>query len=140
MVCPVGSYLATANTTTCTDAGAGYWATGGVVNYGSTSIKNACATGLTTVGYGHGADEASDCGRKLHLGDFILYTKTTKPTLPAINVRVENDSTTHYIGVSDTDHTLTPIHVTQGETQYTAFDDSILHGERDIETNTRITQ
>ena len=140
MVCPVGSYLATANTTTCTDAGAGYWATGGVVNYGSTSIKNACATGLTTVGYGHGADEASDCGRKLHLGDFILYTKTTKPTLPAINVRVENDSTTHYVGVSDTDHTLTPIHVTQGETQYTAFDDSILYGERDLETNTRITQ
>lgn len=140
LVCPVGSYLATANATTCTDAGVGYWATGGAVNYGSTSIKNACATGLTTVGYGHGADEASDCGRKLHLGDFILYTKTTKPTLPAINIRVENDATTHYIGVSDTDHTVTPIHVTQGETQYTAYDDSVLYGERDLETNTRITQ
>lgn len=140
MVCPVGSYLATINATTCTDAGVGHWATGGVVNYGSTSINNACATGLTTVGYGHGADESSDCGRKLHLGDFILYTKTTKPTLPAINIRVENDTTTHYIGVSSTDHNITPIHVTQGETQYTAFDDSILYGERDIDTNTRITQ
>ena len=140
LLCPVGSYLGTANATTCTDAGVGYWATGGAVNYGSTSTRTQCATGLTTVGYGHGADEASDCGRKLHLGDFILYTKTTKPTAPAINVQVENDATTHYIGVSDTDQTLTPIHVNQGNIQYTAFDDSILYGERDLETNTRITQ
>ena len=140
LLCPEGSYLGTVNATTCTDAGAGYWATGGAVNYGSTSVRNACASGLTTVGYGHGADEASDCGRKLHLGNFILYTKTTKPTIPAINVRVENDVTTHYIGVSNTDHTLTPIHVNQGNIQYTAFDDSILYGERDLETNTRITQ
>ena len=140
LICPEGSYLATANTTICTDAGIGFWATGGAVNYGSTSVKNTCPSGLTTVGYGHGADEASDCGHKLHLGNLILYTKTTKPTSPAINIRVENDSTTHYIGVSDTDHTITPIHVTQGETQYTAFDDSILYGERDLETNTRITQ
>ena len=140
IICPEGTYLATANGTTCTDAGAGYWATGGAVNYGSTSVRNACASGLTTVGYGHGADEASDCGRKLHIGNYVLYTKTTKPTAPAINVRVENDVTTHYIGVSNTDHTLTPIHVNQGNIQYTAFDDSILYGERDLETNTRITQ
>ena len=139
LVCPVGSYLATANDVTCTDAGAGYWATGGVVSYGSTSTRTACASGLTTVGYGHGADESADCGRKLHIGNYILYAKTTKPTTPAINIQPENDSV-YYVGVSDTNHSLTPVHVTQGNTQYTAFDDSILYGERDFETNTRITQ
>ena len=137
--CGAGTYLATANNATCTDVGAGYWAAGGVVNYGSTSARTACASGLTTVGYGHGANEAADCGRILHIGNYVLYAKTTKPTTPAINIQPENDSV-YYVGVSDTDHTLTPVHVTQGNTQYTAFDDSILHGERDIETNTRIAQ
>jgi hypothetical protein len=137
--CGAGTYLATANGTTCTDVGAGYWAAGGVVNYGSTSTRTACATGLTTVGYGHGADELADCGRKLHVGNYVLYSKTVKPTTPAINIQPANDSV-YYVGVSDTDHTLTPVHITQGNLQYTAFDDSILYGERDFETNTRITQ
>lgn len=139
IICPEGSYMATANGATCTDAGVGYWATGGAVNYGSTSIKTACATGLTTIGYGHGADELSDCGRKLHIGDKILYAKSTKPTTPAINIQPVGGST-YYIGVSNTNHNLTPVHVTQGNTQYTAYDDSILYGERDFDTNTRITQ
>lgn len=140
IVCPEGTYLATANGTTCTDAGVGYWATGGAVNYGSTSNKTACASGLTTVGYGHGADELADCGRILHLGNYVLYSKTTKPTIPAINIRPENENTVYYVGASDTDHTLTPVHISQGHQQYTAFDDSILYGERDFETNTRIQQ
>jgi hypothetical protein len=140
IICPEGSYLATVNGTTCIDAGVGFWATGGAVNYGETSTKNTCPDGLTTVGYGHGADELADCGRKLHIGNYVLYTKTTKPTTPAINIRPANDSSVYYVGVSNTEHTLTPVHITSGNTQYTAFDDSILHGERDFQTNTRITQ
>lgn len=131
--------MGTINGTTCTDAGVGFWATGGAVNYGSTSSRTACAAGLTTVGYGHGADELADCGRKLHIGDYILYSKTAKPTTPALNIQPDN-SRVYYIGVSNTNHTLTPVHVTHGELQYTAFDDSILYGERDFITNTRITQ
>lgn len=139
IACPAGAYLATANAATCTDAGVGFWATGGTVNYGSTSTRTQCASGLTTVGYGHGADELADCGRKLHIGNYIIYAKSAKPTTPAINIRPANDST-YYVAVSNTNHTLTPLHVTQGESQYTAFDDSILYGERDFTTNTRITQ
>ena len=139
IVCPSGTYMATTNGTTCTDAGVGFWATGGTVNYGSTSTRTQCASGLTTVGYGHGADELADCGRKLHIGNYIIYAKSAKPTTPAINIRPANDST-YYVAVSNTNHTLTPLHVTQGESQYTAFDDSILYGERDFTTNTRITQ
>ena len=130
VLCPGGEYRENG---VCVAVGAGYWSTD------NSDVRTKCATGLTTVGYGHGADEASDCGRKLHMGNYILYTKTTKPTTPAINIQPVGGSV-YYIGVSDTDHTLTPIHVTQGNTQYTAFDDSILHGERDLETNTRITQ
>ena len=139
LICPEGTYLATVHGTTCTDAGVGFWATGGAVNYGSTSSPIACASGLTTVGYGHGADELADCGRKLHIGNYILYTKTTKPTTPAINIRPDNGPT-HYIGVSPTNHALTPVHISTSNQQYTAFDDGILYGERDFNTNTRITQ
>ena len=140
LVCPAGSYIATANDATCTDAGAGYWAPGGAVNYGSTSTHTQCASGLTTVGYGHGADEVGDCGRKLHINNYILYSKTMKPSTPAINIQPVGDNTVFYIGVSSTDQTLTPLHVTQGNTQYTAYDDSILYGERNFQTNARITQ
>jgi len=138
--CPAGSYIATANDASCTDAGAGYWAPGGVVNYGSTSTHTQCTTGLTTVGYGHGANEVGDCGRKLHIGNYVLYSKTTKPSEPAINIQPVGGNTVFYVGASDSDQTLTTLHVTQGNTQYTMYDDSILHGERDFETNTRIQQ
>ena len=140
IICPAGSYIATANDASCTDAGAGYWAPGGVVNYGSTSTHTQCTTGLTTVGYGHGANEVGDCGRKLHIGNYVLYSKTTKPSEPAINIQPVGGNTVFYVGASDSDQTLTTLHVTQGNTQYTMYDDSILHGERDFETNTRITQ
>jgi hypothetical protein len=140
IICPAGSYMDIANGNSCSDAGVGYWATGGAVNYGSTSSRNQCASGLTTVGYGHGADELSDCGRKLHINGYTIYAKTTKQTEHAINIQPEDDSAIYYISVSDSDHTLTPLHINQGNSQYTAFDDSILYGERDFETNTRINQ
>ena len=117
----------------CVAVSAGYWSAP------DSDTRTQCAAGLTTVGYGHGADESADCGRKLHVGNYVLYAKTTKPTTPTINIQPENDSV-YYVGVSSTDHTLTPVHITQGNTQYTAFDDSILYGERDLETNARITQ
>ena len=138
--CPVGAYIATATASTCTDAGVGYWAAGGMVNYGSTSTHTQCAAGLTTIGYGHGADELADCGRKLHIDNHVIYAKTTKPTTHTINIQPVGSDTVFYIGVSDSNQNLTPLHVTQGDTQYTAFDDSILYGERDFETGARIIQ
>jgi len=117
----------------CVPVGAGYWSAD------NSDIRTQCVAGLTTVGYGHGADDVSDCGRKLHLGNYVLYTKTTKPTTPAINIQPAGESV-YYIGVSNTNHELSPVHITQGNIQYTAFDDSILYGERDLETNERIIQ
>lgn len=135
--CAGGTYLAVANDSACTDAGAGYWSVGGTVNYGSTLPRNACSTGLTTVGYGHGADELSDCGRILHVGDYILYSKTVKPTTPALNIQVDNGAT-YYLGAGTTNHSLSTLHLSHENQQYTIFDDSLLFGERDFLTNTRV--
>ena len=70
--CPGGYYLAAANDATCSEVSPGYWAAAKVVNYGGTSTRTECASGLKTIGYGAGADEAADCGRVLHFGDDTL--------------------------------------------------------------------
>ncbi len=141
-----GTFIAGPDTNTnifsgrCIDAGAGYWSAGGITNYGGALIaRNACPAGTYTVGYGHGADEANDCGRILHLGDSVIYTRKNKPTTPALNIRMENGDM-YYIGLSTTDHTVSRLHFQTGDTKYTAFDDSLFYGERDYDTGEKITQ
>ena len=123
----------------CFDVGSGYYAGASTVNYGSAGTRNACPAGTFTVGYGHGADEANDCGRILHLGDSVIYTRRNKPTTPALNIRMENGDM-YYIGLSTTDHEVSRLHFQTGETKYTAFDDSLFYGERDYDTGEKITQ
>ena len=123
----------------CFDVGSGYYAGASTVNYGSAGTRNACPAGTFTVGYGHGADEANDCGRILHLGDSVIYTRRNKPTTPALNIRMDNGDM-YYIGLSTTDHTVSRLHFQTGETKYTAFDDSLYYGERDYDTGEKITQ
>ncbi len=123
----------------CIDVEPGYWAPETVLGYGETSNRNECPLGTTTVGYGHGADEASDCARELYIAGHVLYAKTTKPTTPAIHV-LNHDGGHFYIGASSTDHTLSKLHLSDGIQQYTAYDDSLLFGERDFTTGQRIVQ
>ena len=127
--CGVGTYLATANDATCTDAGAGYWSVGGAVNYGSTGTRTQCASGLTTIGYGHGADEAGDCGHILNIGGTTIYTRSAKTTTPSLNFRT-SDNELFYISFSASDNTLSSLHVGDGTNEYTAYDDSLFYGER----------
>ena len=140
-----GTFIAGPDTNTiiagqCGNVGVGYWSAGGITNYGGTPIaRNACPAGTYTVGYGHGADEANDCGRILHLGDSVIYTRKNKPTTPALNIRMDNGDM-YYIGLSTTDHTVSRLHFQTGETKYTAFDDSLFYGERDYDTGEQITQ
>jgi len=129
ILCPEGSYLATVNDTACTNVGAGYWGTGGAVNYGSTSTRNRCGTGLATIGYGHGADEAADCGRQLVLGGYTFYTRSARDTTPSLGFKT-SDNLLFYLSVSDSDHTLSPLHLDSGVQQYTVYDDSLLYNER----------
>jgi hypothetical protein len=127
--CGVGTYVASANDATCTNVGAGYWSAGGLVNYGSTSTKTACASGLTTIGYGHGADEASDCGHVLHIGSYLLYTSSQKKTTHALNFRTSNNEM-FYLNCTTDNSELSPLHFNYGGVEYTAYDDSLINNER----------
>ena len=134
-----GSFTAGPDASLCVDVGVGYYAGASTTNYGSIGTRTACPAGTFTVGYGHGADEANDCGRILHLGDSVIYTRRNKPTTPALNIRMENGDM-YYIGLSTTDHTVSRLHFQTGDTKYTAFDDSLFYGERDYDTGEKITQ
>ena len=123
----------------CVDAGAGYYSTGGVINYGAAASRIACPAGLTTVGYGHGADEANDCGHVLHIGNGTLYTRRNRATAPSFNI-MDSNGTIHYINVSSTNHNLSGVHLGDGTNQWTLYDDSLLYGERDFHTGERITE
>ncbi len=123
----------------CVDVGPGYYAVQSPVNFGSTGPRTACPVGLTTQGYGHGADEYADCGHELHFGNYLVYSKTTKTTIPSINLAMgAND--THYIGLSPTDHNLSKLHLMYNGQQYTAYDDGLINGERDPITGNKTEQ
>ena len=117
----------------CIDVGVGYYVGASTTDYGSIVTRTACPAGTFTVGYGHGADEENDCGRILHLGNSIIYARRNKPTIPALNIYMENGDM-YYIGLSTTDHNVSRLHFRHGDTEYTAFDDSLLYGERDYDT------
>lgn len=125
------------NSSGCIDVEPGYWAPETVLGYGETSDRNECPLGTTTVGYGHGADEASDCGRVLYIANGKFYAKTIKPTTPALNL-MTNGGGIFYIWASPTDHTLSNLHLGSMENQYTVYDDSLFYGERDFTTDNRI--
>ena len=130
--CDGGSYIATANDTSCSNVGVGYWAAESTINYGSVGTHTACPAGLTTVGYGHGADEENDCGRKLHIDNTVFYTRRNKVTTPSLNFMTENGDT-FYLSLSTTNHNLSRMHANYQGINYTAYDDSLIHNERTFE-------
>ena len=113
--CPGGYYLAAANDATCSEVSPGYWAAEKIVNYGDTSTRTECASGLTTIGYGAGADEAADCGRVLHFGDDTLYLRSAKKTDHALHVGING---TVFYGNMGT-------RIKLGDTTYSVYDDSM---------------
>jgi len=88
--CGAGQCVRTAGAA-CVNVGVGGWATGGVVAQGSTSTCNTCAAGLTTIGYGAGANEANDCGHILHIGANRVYLRANRKTERTLNVKIGND-------------------------------------------------
>jgi hypothetical protein len=90
--------------------------------------------GLTTVGYGHGADEANDCGRKLHLNNGVFYTRQNKITTPSLNFKTESGDV-FYLSLSTTNHNVSRMHSQYQGVTYTAYDDSLLNGERSFDGN-----
>ena len=120
--CPGGYYLAAANDATCSEVSPGYWAAAKVVNYGGTSTRTECASGLTTIGYGAGADEAADCGRVLHFGNDTLYLRSAKKTDHALHVGING---TVFYGNMGTDLTKGSLRIKLGDTTYSVYDDRV---------------
>ena len=118
--CSGGTYIAAANNTSCSNVGAGYWAAASTVSQGSAGARNQCASGLTTIGYGAGADEAGDCGRILNVGTDKVYLRSTKKTTPSLNIKIGDQ--TYYGNMSTA--TKGKLRVKNGTTTYSVHDDS----------------
>ena len=59
--CNTGTYLAAAGNASCTDAGVGYWATGGVFSYGQTSSRTQCPDNMPTLNNNTTASDVDQC-------------------------------------------------------------------------------
>ncbi len=68
----------------CAPVGADYWSTNGNL------ARTKCSDGLTTAGYGAGADEIGDCGHVLHIGSSQLYLRSNKKTTPSLNIKIND--------------------------------------------------
>ena len=119
--CDGGSYISVANATQCSNVGAGYWAPSSTIPQGSVGSRNACASGLTTIGSGLGADEAGDCGRVLNVGDEKIYLRSTKKTTPSLNISINGD--VFYGNMSTA--TKGSLRINSGGTTYSVYDDSM---------------
>ena len=120
ITCSGGEYVPTAGDG-CVNVGVGYWGAGGTVSQTSTLGRNACASGLTTIGSGAGADEAGDCGRVLNIGDEKIYLRSTKKTTPSLNISINGD--VFYGNMSTA--TKGSLRINSGGTTYSVYDDSM---------------
>ena len=83
--CTPGTYLP-ANDNVCIQCPRNSYCTGGFfpqanINTGITQCKD----GLYSP---PGSDSADDCGRILHIGEYVLYLRTAKLTSPALHVKI----------------------------------------------------
>jgi len=82
-------YRAIAGGETCEPVGEGYWTPETYdIPYGKNGPANQCPAGLTTIGFGQGADEAADCGRVLNVSGQKLYLRSAKRTTPSLRVNI----------------------------------------------------
>ena len=137
VTCGPGQSVETAGNA-CANVGAGNWCAGGTVAQNATLKKTACGTGLTTIGYGTGADEVGDCGHKFHAGDAVLYLRSTKKTTPSLNVKI--NGTTFYGNMSLVQHNMSDgttrkLRVKNDDGAYYVFDDSVDGGGVELPSN-----
>lgn len=94
-----GGYYSSAGGTSATPNGPGDGCVAGQrcgecgdANYcpNASSAPTACPTGLTTCGLGMCANEAGDCGKKLHAGDKVIHLRSEKRTTPSLNFKLGN--------------------------------------------------
>ncbi len=101
VTCAGGSYVPTAGGG-CVNVEPGNWGVGGIVDETQTLERNSCPAGMTTIGYGAGADEVGDCGKILHVGDRKIYLRSERrENGPTLNVNI--NGTTYYGSMVESD-------------------------------------
>ncbi len=121
--CGGGSYIATAQSATCENVGSNYWIAENYTNYGAIGTRNMCDSGMTTLGYGTGADEASDCGRTLHIGENEIHLRSGRQTTPSLVIRYP-DQTLLYGNLSTDTHG--HVRIRFNNKTYSVYDESMI--------------
>ena len=108
-----GKTLTIAKEKACTPVESGYWSPANDLT------RTACDTGLVTCGSGACANEATDCGRKLHMGDNTIYLRSAPRATPSLNVLVDGKQ---FYGVLSTSLS-SAAKVKNGSTTYSVVND-----------------
>lgn len=119
--CDGGSYIAAAESNVCENVGPGYWIGENYTGYGAVGTRNMCDGGMTTLGYGIGADEPTDCGRTLHVGDTSVHLRSGRQTTPALIVQYENQKFYGNMAQNARGH----VKIRVGDVTYSVYDDSM---------------
>lgn len=118
--CDGGSYIDTPKSDVCINVGPEYWIGENYTNYGATGTRNACGGGMTTIGYGTGADDINDCGRTLHIGDKTVHMRSTRRTTPSLVLEYSDK-----LFYGDMSPNVTGnVKIRIGNTTYSVYDDS----------------
>ena len=102
-------------TKACVSVGIGYY------SLEDSLERVVCDAGLTTIGFGPGADEPADCGRVLNIGDEKIYLRSEKKTTPSLNVSINGDIFYGNMGTSGKGS----LKIKSGSTTYSVYDDSM---------------
>ncbi len=107
----------------CKPVGAGYWTPETTISYGESGIRYKCPNGMTTIGYGTGANEEGDCGHTLNIGKHTLYLRNTEKTTPSLKVRFNGQT---FYGNAIMRHIPEHLHIKTDKAVYSIYDDSDL--------------
>ena len=128
--CAAGYYVP-ANNDGCMPCPADSYCPGGTYTFNKTETQgiNTCANGLHTPA---GMWESDQCGRILHIGENVIYMRSTRKTIPSFNIKVGNDIFYGNMTTADVPMNATAtqkLKVKLGDTIYSVYDDSINPGE-----------
>ncbi len=94
--CSPGQCISVARSA-CANVGTSGWSAGGVVAQGNILTCHSCTGQTFTSGSAHGAHEAADCGRLLHMGQYQVFLRANQVTNPSLQAKIydEIDHTEH---------------------------------------------
>ena len=127
VTCVAGTYLP-ANSTQCAICPADNYCLGG--SYTLSATANGALPCPNSLFAPTGMSASNQCGRKMHIGENILYLHQTKKTTPSLNVDINNDGTPdYYANMSLDPMTITAnserlLQVQYGNNTYYVYDDS----------------